>query len=353
MSETKHLQYFKVENFKCFESFEMDDIGQFNLIVGDNNVGKTSLLEALLFDENAAQLVTNLRATYIFKNDISSELAKSFFFLKDFFFDFNISISFKFTVNKNKFEVKIKDQTALSKEEVEKIQSKNYNLINLISEYLCIYEDNNIKEIFPIRYNTSVVKNPPMVPHNIGYSSVLANIYSKEILEDKEKNRQLIQSLRIFINDIEDIKPSSEYIPKVSTLLVELKSKSKLVPLSSFGDGTLKLFRVLVKVMSASNQRLMIDEIDTGIHYSRFKEFWKTVLQSARNNNVQLFTTTHNLEGLKYFKEALDELGEEFQQKSRLFHLAKIKDGSIKAYNYSFDQFSSAIELGNEIRGRN
>jgi AAA15 family ATPase/GTPase len=28
----------------------MDNLGQFNLIVGDNNVGKTSVLEALLVD---------------------------------------------------------------------------------------------------------------------------------------------------------------------------------------------------------------------------------------------------------------------------------------------------------------
>ena len=49
--ETKHLSYFKVENFKRFDSLEVNDIGQFNLIVGDNNVGKTSLLEALLFDD--------------------------------------------------------------------------------------------------------------------------------------------------------------------------------------------------------------------------------------------------------------------------------------------------------------
>ncbi len=43
----EHLTYFKVENFKRFDSLELTDIGQFNLIVGDNNVGKTSLLEAL------------------------------------------------------------------------------------------------------------------------------------------------------------------------------------------------------------------------------------------------------------------------------------------------------------------
>lgn len=48
--ENQHLTYFKVENFKKFDSLEVKDIGQFNLIVGDNNVGKTCLLEALLLN---------------------------------------------------------------------------------------------------------------------------------------------------------------------------------------------------------------------------------------------------------------------------------------------------------------
>ena len=57
--ENQHLTYFKVENFKKFDSLEVKDIGQFNLIVGDNNVGKTCLLEALLVDEDSAQLLNN------------------------------------------------------------------------------------------------------------------------------------------------------------------------------------------------------------------------------------------------------------------------------------------------------
>ena len=46
MGKEQHLTYFKVENFKRFDSLELTDIGQFNLVVGDNNVGKTSLLES-------------------------------------------------------------------------------------------------------------------------------------------------------------------------------------------------------------------------------------------------------------------------------------------------------------------
>ena len=65
--ENQHLTYFKVENFKKFDSLEVKDIGQFNLIVGDNNVGKTCLLEALsLYDEkeNNSISLKNLLLTW-------------------------------------------------------------------------------------------------------------------------------------------------------------------------------------------------------------------------------------------------------------------------------------------------
>ena len=68
MSDTsRHLTYFKVENFKRFEAFEMNNLGQFNLIVGDNNVGKTSVLEALLIEGDGYNSVINLVETLKFR----------------------------------------------------------------------------------------------------------------------------------------------------------------------------------------------------------------------------------------------------------------------------------------------
>lgn len=42
----------KVNNFKQFKQLEIKDLGQFNLIVGDNNIGKTTALEMFLINEN-------------------------------------------------------------------------------------------------------------------------------------------------------------------------------------------------------------------------------------------------------------------------------------------------------------
>lgn len=41
------LKSLKIENFRCFRSFELQQLSQLNLLVGTNNSGKTSILEAV------------------------------------------------------------------------------------------------------------------------------------------------------------------------------------------------------------------------------------------------------------------------------------------------------------------
>ncbi|MBK8425753.1 MAG: ATP-binding protein [Lewinellaceae bacterium] len=65
----------------------------------------------------------------------------------------------------------------------------------------------------------------------------------------------------------------------------------------------------------------MIDEIDTGIHYSRMKNFLKTVFRSQKND-VQLFMTTHSLECQQAFAEVFEESDmAQYQEKVRQFTL--------------------------------
>ena len=41
------IKKLEIEKFRGFEKFKVDDIGQINLLVGTNNCGKTSILEAI------------------------------------------------------------------------------------------------------------------------------------------------------------------------------------------------------------------------------------------------------------------------------------------------------------------
>ncbi len=41
------LRSLVIDNFRAFEHFEMERLGRINLLVGKNNCGKTSVLEAI------------------------------------------------------------------------------------------------------------------------------------------------------------------------------------------------------------------------------------------------------------------------------------------------------------------
>jgi AAA15 family ATPase/GTPase len=96
----------------------------------------------------------------------------------------------------------------------------------------------------------------------------------------------------------------------------------------------------------------MIDEIDTGIHYSRMKHFLKTIFQIADKNEVQLFMTTHSLECQQAFAEVFEEADMvQHQTRARQFTLIEKPDGQVTAIKRDWKQLEFALETDNETRG--
>jgi AAA15 family ATPase/GTPase len=96
----------------------------------------------------------------------------------------------------------------------------------------------------------------------------------------------------------------------------------------------------------------MIDEIEAGIHFKKLKDFWHTILFVAKNNDVQLFVTTHSGECLQAFKDVLEK--DEFKNitsEARTITLFQTKDNHVKARTRNFEAFQEAIDEGYNIRG--
>lgn len=358
----KHLQYFKVEGFKNFDSLEMKNIGQFNLIAGDNNTGKTSVLEALMFDEDIQNLNSRLKHAYTQRNNLQGEIANEFNYITFYYNKKNkkdsIIYSFKIKGDDKLQEYFLRDST------IDKLDSNQLDLIKekLILnirglKYISILDHNNpgFKTLQQIDFQHELkgkLRYSPIVFYTLGYANDLITFYSENIQKSKENKLNFINSLTVFIPEIEDIEIVPSEIKNISLISIRLKNIDELIPLPMFGEGANKLFRILLEIQMVKGERLMIDEIDTGVHYSRFQLFWKTIIKSAVENNVQLFATTHNLECLKYFKEALEEKDMiQYQKDARHFLIEKVANNEIKAFTYNFEQFESAIDLGNEIRG--
>ena len=367
MAETKHLTYFKVENFKCFESFEMDDIGQFNLIVGDNNVGKTSALEAMLFDEDIHRYLGNYLSTFVAKypeyahkiqNTRTYNFMQLFVNTQGGSNEITYTFSMKGGNGSTQLSYKIGHVSQLFPEELSMYNEKVFT--NKEIRYLLFLRSGKKLHSVASINSTEIGQQYterylPYISVNRGYAPDLVGFYSERVQPSKEQKELLIETVRFFIPEIEDIEVSPSAVEGEVILGIRERGMDGIMPLFMYGDGTFKLMRILLEIAETKDGFLLIDEIDSGIHYSRFKQFWKTVLKAARTNNVQLFATTHNLECLNFFKEAPVELEAEepvkYKEEARHFLMDRISDGSIKAYNHNFDQFSSALELGNEIRG--
>lgn len=332
-----HLTSLEIAGFKKFDHLIVEDIGQFNLIVGQNNSGKTSLLEALLLEDrvdNFAYYLESISGNIRkFKN--LNEAAISIYFSshnigtgstpKMLFKQIHNSGFLNISIQKDSF-----NNFSWSSRENEAFPEK-YPAANLGN----VAQD----EFYSVRI--------PYLPFGQLYSNDLTKQYSENIQLFVNKKRKLIESLAAMVPSIENIEVSTTY-SRDPILLISENDKNILSPLASFGDGTIKYFRLLLSLLTSEvSNRLMIDEVDTGIHYSRLKKFLSSLIQVSTSEKKQIFATTHSKECIVNFKSAVKEAG--MEEKARIIRLAETANG-IKAYTIRYEEFESAIQADSELR---
>ena len=128
--------------------------------------------------------------------------------------------------------------------------------------------------------------------------------------------------------------------------IVKLKSNAGPVPLRSLGEGALRLFGVALALASSRDGFLLIDEAENGIHHSVQRDYWRMVLQTALENNVQVFATTHSWDCVRGFAQAAVE-NEDVE--GVLVRLEKEEDG-LRAVRYSEHRLKIAAEQRIEVR---
>ena len=129
-------------------------------------------------------------------------------------------------------------------------------------------------------------------------------------------------------------------------VVVRLRGESRPVPLRSLGDGAFRLFCVAMALANSRSGFLLIDEAENGIHYSLQREFWKMVIRTAHENDVQVFATTHSSDCIKGFAQAAIEFEED---EGVLVRLSR-QYGDLRAVDYPEDELAIAAEQGIEVR---
>ena len=128
--------------------------------------------------------------------------------------------------------------------------------------------------------------------------------------------------------------------------IVKMAGQERPVPLHSLGAGAARLFGTALALANAQNGILLIDEAENGIHHSRQADFWKMVLESARQNNIQVIATTHSRDTVVGFAKAVKDLEE-----PEAVHIRLERTGTeMRAVTYSRDNLMAAAKYNIETR---
>ena len=175
----------------------------------------------------------------------------------------------------------------------------------------------------------------------------LGRLWDKVALTDHESHA--VQALRLVFGDAVKRAAVIGHVLDVRNgrrAVVRIADQERPVPLRSLGDGAVRLFGVALALANSQGGFLLIDEAENGIHHTIQRDFWRMVLLTAQENNVQVFATTHSWDCAAGFAQAAVEAeGVE----GALVRLDS--DGeNIRAVEYSERQLHVAAEQGIEVR---
>ena len=156
----------------------------------------------------------------------------------------------------------------------------------------------------------------------------------------------LLRALRTIEPDIERIASVGTYARQPSRDVrggLAMMVAGQRIPIGSMGDGIWRLLGIALALVSARGGVLLVDEIDTGLHYSVLVDMWKLVFETACSLDVQVFATTHS-------RDCYEALAAVTEASRTEISLQRIERGKTEAIAFSEAELQQAAERGLEVR---
>lgn len=322
-----HIKEFSVDNYRGIKSLYLDNFSDINIIVGNNNSGKTSLLESILLMSSPSDF-SNVLVVSRMRDRIRNPFRGSSTMFDSFLYLFNkanneLDIKLYMLLDKTPVKMRISGQINSAIFDLEDIikdkeERRNYQVYakNLIeSEEVEVFngelswtiedgqasflEYNNVEDINYHRYTKMLEFRPKKPIIKTVHLSIIDHIVDntfRNITRDSSITQEVVRVLNAFDDDIVNLK-IVEDDNKRYVQTVESKSMGNM-PLAVYGDGIKKIIAIANAIVGAKNGILLIDEIETSIHKSAMAKVYSWMIETIKKYNVQLFMTTHSMEAV-------------------------------------------------------
>lgn len=344
-----HISNLKIEAFRGLKGIELKKLGQFSLLVGFNNSGKSSILEAIEYfckpmDPIALINLSRRREVSIHQIDPIASIKWLFPAIKDpvgtLVHPNRIAIEGELTdctrevsAEYREHEVDVYQGPPISQSDIysdsvpttttppPEAYSRREG-IGLNLHFKDVVKGTQSPKAF-VSKAYDLIQGVPFVlrEHQLGpsipFSSVTPITHRVQDIQKRNLSEsilryfkaEVVQVVRAFDKNI----ISLLFIDKsgLSELWVE-HSELGMMPLSAFGDGVRRVLAIATALVMARGGILLIDEMETAIHKDALREVFKWLREASDRMQVQVIATSHSLEAIDAMllaeKDAIDEV---------------------------------------------
>ncbi|MDR2504350.1 MAG: AAA family ATPase [Deltaproteobacteria bacterium] len=302
----------EIRQFRAFDFLKIDQLGHINLIIGKNNVGKSTLLEALYLHANIGSPLA-MRTILDNRDEPYSTDYTEFEVLPlwNLFHNYPFTHSIRESIQIGRFGAPDSALTISSSWESsdDKGSGKDNDAPSFIVRYGTVRRTVALDRPFDealrfwnlpnqMRQEEELATPCVFVMPNGFNGDGLQSLWEQIALTDEKKD--VLAALNIIDPGIEDftvISPKEEQ----PHCRLRLRKNSQPIPSKVLGDGINRLIGLSMALVCSKDGIMLVDEIENGIHWSVLPDVWKFIVKVARRLNVQVFATTHSNDCLRAF----------------------------------------------------
>lgn len=120
------------------------------------------------------------------------------------------------------------------------------------------------------------------------------------------------------------------------------------IPISLMGDGVGRILSITLALFVSPGGVVLVDEIENGLHHSKLPGFWKAITKASIEAECQLIATTHNYECLSAASQSTADIDKSSFAYVRLDR--SMKTGKLTSVHYSGDELAAALASEFEVR---
>lgn len=323
---SSHLEQFSIERFRGLRDVKLEGLGRFNLLVGENNSGKTSALEAIMLflapgDQSSWMKLLSYRDIGLSSRSNADLVSWLFPIVDRDHPDDRLEIKLQGLIGESKemlnlsyrHEVEVMAPEGQGsrrfRDDLEE-EPQTIKIAHLLAQQ---YSDSHGEKageiVFGRRPNRPIYTPIPQIessfrravrhpfasvkPHSHRAGRAAVGAVSNAVIQRMKEF--LIEVLQIFDPAIEGVDVIS---PEDEPRIVLEHRHLGVVPVHLFGDGLRKAVVIVGQAIEAENGILLLDEVETALHYSIQAPFFKALRKIAASLEVQIFATTHSLDAV-------------------------------------------------------